>query len=67
MTPSAQDPFLAMERGDASTRARLPDASALGGTPRRAGTQDVKKEQAKRAKESPRASTPRSGKKRVAK
>ena len=29
MTPSAQDPFLAMERGDASTRALTPDASTL--------------------------------------
>ena len=31
-TPRAQDPCLAMERGDASTRARPPDASSLGVT-----------------------------------
>ena len=31
-TPRAPDPCLAMERGDASTRARTPDASTLGVT-----------------------------------
>jgi hypothetical protein len=32
LTTTAQDPFLAMERGDASTRTHPPDASTLGVT-----------------------------------